>query len=193
MARRIAIVLGHPDPSPQTFCHALAEAYRAGAGEVGHETRLIEVAKLPFDFLRSAGDFRDGDVPAGLIDAQDAIGWCDHLVVIYPLWLGTMPALLKGFFEQCLRPGFAFEESGKGFPKGKLRCSARVVVTMGMPVLAYRWFYGAHSLRSLERNILRLCGMRPVRDTLFGMVEMRSAGTRKRWLEKVTALGRRGQ
>lgn len=76
-----------------------------------------------------------------------------------------MPALLKAFLEQVLRPDFEF---GKGAQtrlparllKGK---SARVVVTLGMPALVYRWYFGAHSLKSLQRNVLGLCGIRPVR------------------------------
>ena len=39
---------------------------------------------------------------------------------------------------------------------------------MGMPVLAYRWWFGAHSLKSLERNILKFAGIRPVKESLFG-------------------------
>jgi putative NADPH-quinone reductase len=33
--------------------------------------------------------------------------------------------------------------------------SARIIVTLGMPTLRYRWYFRAHSLRSLKRNILR--------------------------------------
>jgi putative NADPH-quinone reductase len=42
--------------------------------------------------------------------------------------------------------------------KGK---SARIVVTMGMPTLFYRWYFRVHSLKNLERNILAFCGIRP--------------------------------
>ena len=38
----------------------------------------------------------------------------EHLVIVFPLWLGDMPAVLKGFFEQVLRPGFAIGEAGQG-------------------------------------------------------------------------------
>jgi hypothetical protein len=51
---------------------------------------------------------------------------------------------------------------------------------MGMPGFFYRWFYRAHSLKSFERNILRFCGIGPVRATVVGLVE--SAGARKRAL-----------
>jgi putative NADPH-quinone reductase len=55
-------------------------------------------------------------------------------------WHGTMPALLKGFLEHIFRPGFAMEYRKDSFPKRLLAGrSARVIVTMGMPVLMYRW------------------------------------------------------
>ncbi|HEX3484467.1 MAG TPA: NAD(P)H-dependent oxidoreductase [Micropepsaceae bacterium] len=69
--------------------------------------------------------------------------------------------------------------------------SARIVITMGMPALVYRWYFGAHSLRSLERNILRFCGIGPIRESLFGMVEGISAAKRDRWLETMRKLGMR--
>jgi putative NADPH-quinone reductase len=71
--------------------------------------------------------------------------------------------------------------------------SARIVVTMGMPAFVYRWYFLAHSLRSLERNILRFCGIGPIRETLFGMVEGVSPAKRAAWLEKMRAFGRAGR
>jgi len=82
-----------------------------------------------------------------------------------------------------MRPGFAFCYESKSWPKKRLRGrSARIVVTMGMPTLVYRWVFLAHSLRSLERNILRFVGIGPVRDTLIGLVEAMSPAKRERWL-----------
>jgi putative NADPH-quinone reductase len=81
-------------------------------------------------------------------------------VIVYPLWLGTMPALLKGFLEQAFRPGFAFDTKPKGLWNRRLKGgSARIVVTMGMPAFFYRVYYRAHSLKSLKRNILEFCGI----------------------------------
>ena len=127
-----------------------------------------------------------------MIAAQEAIAWAEHLVLVYPLWLGTLPALLKAFFEQTLRPGFAFDPARGPFSAKLKGRSARVVVTMGMPTLAYRLFYRAHSLKSLERNILKFSGFAPVRSTLFGGVEGVSAARRAHWLARLEALGRRG-
>lgn len=192
MSSRILVIDGHPDVAGERYVHALADAYARGAAEAGHDVRRILVGKLRFASVRSNADFATGTPPLSISEAQEALRWADHVVILYPLWLGSMPGLLKSFFEQLLRPGFAFAAAkGKGLPRKLLvGRSARIIVTMGMPAFFYRWYYRAHSLKSLERNILAFCGIRPVRASIVGMVEGMSPGKRVQWLAKVEALGR---
>lgn len=196
MPRRILIIQGHPDPAGGHFCHALAESYLEGAATAGHEMRRIDVATIDFPLLRTAADWNKGKVPASLEEAQRAIVWAEHLLFIFPLWMGDMPALLKGFVEQVARPGFAFD-AGDGGPFGQKKLkgrSARVVVTMGMPALVYRYIYRAHSVRSLERNILGFIGIAPIHETLIGHVEGDEAEAgRHRWLRRMHELGEKGE
>ena len=188
----ILIIQGHPDAAGGHLCHALAEVYAAGATAAGHEARSIDVARLHFDLMHSAAEFQSGAVPPDIASAQDTLIHAEHVVLVYPLWLGTMPAVLKGFLEQVLRPGFAFDYTGGGGTRHHLKGrSARVVITMGMPALIYRFYFGAHSLKSLERNILKFVGIRPVRETLFGGVETASPERRAGWIARMRDLGRR--
>lgn len=190
---RIAVIDGHPDPAPERLCHGLAAAYLEGAADGGHETRLLRVADLDLPLLRSHAEFHEGAPPPAALAAQEAIDWAGHLVLIYPLWLGTMPAALKALLEQTLRPDFAMDYGGR-YPTGRLNGrSARIVVTMGMPTLAYRWWFGAHSLKNLERNILKFVGFGPVRETLFGVVDKASTEKRAGWLAEMGRLGRQGR
>ncbi|MDO9113497.1 MAG: NAD(P)H-dependent oxidoreductase [Polaromonas sp.] len=196
MAKRIVLIQGHPDTTVPHLCHALAAAYAAGAEEAGHTVRFIQVAELDFPLLRSRQAWEEGALPAGLQQAQVDIRWAEHIVLLFPLWLGDMPAVLKGFLEQVARPGFAFEhEAGRATftKKGLTGRSARVVVTMGMPVLVYRWYFRAHSVKSLERNILGFIGITPVHTTLIGMVCDFKANDSSRWLAKLRRLGQRAQ
>lgn len=194
MPDRIAILQAHPDPAGGHLCHALAQAYADGAAAAGREVRVVDVAQLDFPLLRTRKDWTDGEVPASLRPAQDTIRWADHLVFFFPLWLGDMPALLKGFLEQVARRGFAFEPEA-GNPLGRKLLtgrSARVVVTMGMPALVYRWYFRAHSVKALERNILGFVGIAPIDETLIGGVDGLGEAGVQRWLKQLTELGRRG-
>lgn len=191
---RILLIQGHPDRDDTHFGHALAAAYAEGAREAGHEVRRVNVSELDFPLLRSKAEWEQGALPPALAGAQRDIAWCQHLVVFFPLWLGGMPALLKGLLEQLLRPGFAMPRPGEGSITSKLLAgrSARIVVTMGMPALVYRWYFRAHSLKALERSILGLVGFAPIQETLVGMIEGLSDSDRQRWLGKLNKLGRRG-
>lgn len=189
---RVLIIQGHPDAGGGHFCNALADAYAEGAQQAGHEVRRIEAAALGLPLLAGKQDYDTGTPPEAAQRCQDDIAWAQHLLIVYPLWLGSMPAVLKGFFEQVLRPGFAIARSDSpGMWRKKLKGrSARIVVTMGMPALAYRWYFRAHSLKSLERNILRFVGIGPIRESLIGMVESGGPAKHRRWLERMRALGR---
>ena len=112
---------------------------------------------------------------------------------MFPLWLGTMPSLLKAFLEQTMRPGIAFaypQGKGGGFATTLLKGrSARLVVTMGMPAFFYRFWYLGHGVSGMRRNILNFVGIKPVRETLFGAVEAANPARRKRWIERMRRLG----
>lgn len=192
MAIRIAVIQGHPDPTPKHFGHALAAAYVQGARQGGHDVRSLEIATLDFPIVRTPENWRDDPPSAEIRAAQEVFTWADHLVLLYPLWLGSMPALLKGYLEQVFRPGFAIREGAPGRPWKRLLTgkSARIVVTMGMPAFVYRWYFRAHSLKSLERNILGFSGIRPIKATLIGGIESLDDVARRMWLEKVEGLGR---
>ena len=96
--------------------------------------------------------------------------WANHWVFFFPLRHGTMPALLKGFLEHIFRPGFAMEYTPGGLPKRLLAGrSARIVVTMGMPALMYRWYFGAYGVRGFERSMLGFAGIKPVRESFCGL------------------------
>ena len=188
---RILLINGHPDPDGGHLDHALADAYAAGAAEAGHGLTRIDLARLRFSSLRSLSEFETSAPPPDIAMVQEALEAADHLVLIYPLWLGTMPGLLKSLLEQVLRPGFAFRYRDKGLPEKRLKGrSARIVVTMGMPAFFYRWFYGAHGLRNLTRNILHFVGIKPVCWTLIGGVGAMNATAHQRWLTRLRDLGR---
>jgi putative NADPH-quinone reductase len=193
MAQKILIIDGHPDPARARFCHALADAYVDGAMSAGKETRLITVAELPLEVVRTAAEFGTAPTSAQIVSAQADIVWADHLVLVFPLWLGGAPALLRAFLEQIARGDFFAATEGLGIRskfKGK---SARLIVTMGMPAIIYRLFFHAHGVRNIMGGVLGFAGFGPVHATMCGAIESVTARQQSARLAKVRALGRDGR
>ncbi len=193
MSKRILTIQGHPDASEPHLCHALATSYNVGAQSAGHSVKHVNVAELDFPILRSEKDFVSGSVPASLKPIQKDLVWAEHLVIFFPLWAGDMPALLKGFFEQLIRPSFSGEHVSFFDKKILSGRSARVVVTMGMPAIIYRYYFRAHSIKSLERNLLGIVGIAPVHETLVGLADNLKPADATKWLTKLKRLGERAE
>ncbi len=191
MSKKIVIIQGHPHTGGEHLCHALADAYAFGAREAGFSVETIDVGALEFPILRDAEDWMQNDTPDGLKEARGDILNADHLVIFYPLWLGTMPALLKAFLEQAIRPDAGMRKNHlselRKLLKGK---SARIVVTMGMPAIAYSLFYRKHSVKSLQRNILAFTGVGPIFTKLIGLVDNMSQSRADKLMSEMTTLGR---
>src|ERR1035438_5649049 len=98
----ILIILGHPARKRQSLSEALANAYKEGAIESGHEVCLSKVADKQFDPILHEGYGEEQAAEPDIIEAQEKIRWADHLVFVYPLWEYMIPALLKGFLERTL-------------------------------------------------------------------------------------------
>jgi len=194
VSKRILILDGHPDPAKERLIHALASAYRDGAQERGYEVLMLRLADLDVSLLRSQHDY-EHEPPSGAAETcQNAVTWATHVVILFPLWLGSMPAMLKALLEQAFRPGFAFSNERPGrwpvkFLSGK---SARLIVTMGMPALLFRLFYLSHGIASLKRNVLRFSGFWSVRSTFIGSVGGLDRQRVGRYLDKMRELGRSG-
>lgn len=188
--RRILILDGHPDRDPGRFCHALAAAYARGGAGAGHIVHRVNLSEMEFPTLATREDWESGTPCPAVLAFQDELAWAEHLVIIYPLWLGSMPARLKALLEQAFRPSFAFGGApvapGRGRLKGR---SARIIVTMGMPALIYRTIFFGHSLKALKGGILAFVGFGPIRNTVLGGIESRP--DRERLLTRICAMGGR--
>jgi putative NADPH-quinone reductase len=191
MGTRIVLIQGHPDCHRPHLCHALGQAYIDGARGAGHDVEVVEPARLSFPVLTSPADWQYGTPPPQLAAVQESLLRARHVVVVYPLWMGDMPALMKSFIEQIARPGFAIDNParfrfGGGLLQGR---SARVVVSMGMPAPLYRWVYGAHGIKVLRRNILGRAGIRPVRTTYVGRAHELTPQRAASWCAHLRRLG----
>lgn len=187
---KVCVLHGHPHGDAGHLCAALGKAYVDGAREAGHEVEQIRLAELTFDLLSNPDDF-SAPPPEPILSEREKIAACDHLLVVFPLWLGSAPARLRGFFEQAARASFFLADGdAEHAPGGKMKGkSARLVVTMGMPGLVYKTWFGAHSLKGIEKGVFGMAGFKPVEHTIFGMVEGDDDARRRKWLDEMFALG----
>jgi 1,4-dihydroxy-2-naphthoate octaprenyltransferase len=187
-ALKVLIVVGHP--RRQSLCQALASAYGSGARRAGAEIRELRLAELSFDpNLRSFDPVRQA-VEDDIAAARAMLAWAEHVVFVYPTWWGTMPAVLKGFLDRVLTPGFAFGENERGFVPLLTGRSAELLTTMDTPRWVYRWIYGAPGHRAMARAILRFCGIEVVRVASFGPVKDSGLAQRRAWLQRAQQRGR---
>lgn len=189
--KHILLINANPDPSPERLTAALARAYREGTEEAGCTVRQIDLGAIPFPWLRNAQEFTTKAADQPIIEAQAAFLAADHVVFIYPLWLGSAPALLKAYMEQVARGEFLLGKTEGGFPRGQLKGrSARIIVTMGMPAMLYRVMFGAHGVKAFNRSILGMAGIKPIATTLLGGSQIRPPGC-ARAIDMARDLGRK--
>jgi putative NADPH-quinone reductase len=190
MGARILLIQGHPDCHRPHLCHALAQAYVDGARAAGHDVEVVEPARMSFPLLTSPSEWWHGSPPPQLAAVQESIQHADHLVFVYPLWMGDMPALMRGFLEHVTRPGVFMDDPHRPFGAGLLGGrSARLVVSMGMPAVVYRWRYGGYGVKLMRRQILGRAGIRHVRTTLIGRAHTLSAERIDIWRDHLRRLG----
>ena len=188
MGKRVAIIVGHP--AADSWCRALADSYAAAARAGGHEVRMLQLAQLNFDPSLHEGYRQIQALEPDLLAAQGTVAWAEHVVIAYPIWWGSVPALLKGFLDRILLPGFAFKyRPGKAFPEQLLRGrSAQLLVSMDTPPWYFRWVYRMPGIVQLKKTTLEFCGIAPVKVAAFGPLIASSSAQRASWLVKAARL-----
>ncbi|MBM3107481.1 NAD(P)H-dependent oxidoreductase [Pseudomonas sp. V1] len=188
MNKRVLVILGHP--SNHSFCAALSCAYVGASRALGHDVQVLELGALNFDPLLRQGYRQEQPLEPDLLHAQALMNWAQHLVFVFPIWWGGIPALLKGFLDRVLLPGFAFKyRSDSPFPEQLLKGrSADLLVCMDTPPWYYRWVYRMPGLEQMRRTTLRFCGIRPKKTLTFGPIISSNAKQRDAWLQQARKL-----
>ncbi|WP_169803615.1 NAD(P)H-dependent oxidoreductase, partial [Sphingomonas adhaesiva] len=105
------------NPSPKSFCHTIARTYVAEVEQQGQSATIVDLCTLGFDPVLKDGERADhGDRHHPWVTAElERIAACRALVLVYPIWFGGPPAILKGYVDRVLGAhcGFrAFREGG---------------------------------------------------------------------------------
>ena len=193
MSKRITVFLGHPDPD--SYCGMLAGTYVENARAADAQVRYIRLDQLQFDPILHRGYRTVQKLEPDLLQAQRDIYWANHLVFVYPLWWGAMPALLKGFIDRVFHPGFGFQfrnETSYLWDPLLVGRSARLIITMDGPPPLVRLFYGSPGVHMMKGMTLEFCGIGPVRVTQLGSVKRATRARKLLWKMTIEDLARQG-
>ncbi len=183
----VLVLDGHPNPASLTA--ALADSYAAGAEAVGSAVTRLTVRDLDFDPILHGGYRGHQPLEPDLVRAQELIAESAHLALFTPLWWGSTPALLKGFFDRVFEAGWAYHYEGS-MPKGHFTGrSARLLLTTDSPVWYLGPLQGHPTKKQIARSTLRFTGFGPVRFSRFGPVRTSSAADRETWLDRAGEIG----
>jgi len=187
----ILIINGHPDP--HSFNQSIFDTYKQSAHEAGHDTDSIELHQLQFTPNLRYGYRQRTELEPDLLEAWQKIQHADHLVWIYPVWWGSMPALLKGFIDRLFLPGMAFRYKPDSIwwdklLKGK---TAEIINTLDTPVWYYKWVLHEYGTRVMRRAVLGFCGIKTVRTTYIAPVRKSEEIFRTKALERIKKLPKR--
>ncbi len=183
--KKIVVILGHPDS--ESFNQALFDQYVQHLDSTKTQCETIEIRQLQFDPNLKYGYRKRMELEPDLLEAQRKLKWADHLVFIFPLWWGSVPAIMKGFFDRVLLPGYAFKKREDSvwwdkYFKGK---SARMIVSMDQPAWYFRWVYHRPVYHALKQMTLQFIGVKKVQYQTVGIVRNSTKQQRDSWLQAV--------
>lgn len=187
--KKILIINAHP--YEKSFCNALAEAYLKGASESGFDVKITTLRDLKYDPILHSGYSEIMELEDDLKDNQELIKWCNHMVIVTPLWWSGLPALLKGYVDRIFLPGFAFKYyDGQLVPEKLLTGkSASVIYTQSSPAFFTYFFIKNAFWNQIKKGWLEFCGFSHIKRLVIDNMAHSSEKDKINWLKKVNKLG----
>ncbi|WP_433312902.1 NAD(P)H-dependent oxidoreductase [Micromonospora sp. CA-269861] len=152
------------NPEPESLTHHVVR--RLEAALLPGPVEIADLAREGFDPRYTPADRlayqQRGGPPPDVLHEQRRIGRADHLVLVFPVYWWSMPALLKGWIDRVFIKGWAFDYA----PSTGIRPRLHRLTTHLLPIagddagLYERHGYG-HALRTqIEHGIVDYCGSR---------------------------------
>ncbi len=169
--KNILIITAHP--SAKNLTKGLAQIYKDEKESKGFTVKTVDLyedKQLPYLRFEDAQYIEQSKE---ISYYQEQIIWADEIVIIYPFWWGSMPAILKNWVDSILTAGFAFQYGDNGRPYGLLQGrSVRIITTCGAPKFLY-CLNGIHraNVNIWKKSIIKFCGMDFDGYHLFGGVD----------------------
>lgn len=152
----VRILIVHAHPEPRSFCSALRDLAVEALSGAGHEVRQSDLYAMRFDAAGGPADFLERADPAvfryqreqkqaaatgGFTEVLRAeietVRWAEVLLLNFPLWWFSLPAILKGWVDRVFAMGVAYD-IGQSYDAGPLRGRrAMLTLTTGSPAPLY--------------------------------------------------------
>lgn len=190
MTKKILVLNGNPKKS--SYGLHLSNIYETAANEQ-FDIKRIDLSNMQFNPSLDFGFDKEQKMEPCLIDFQQAVSWCEHLVIITPIWWGGIPAKLKGLFDRSFVPGFAFQyETGNPEPLKLLAGkTSRIIMTMDAPS-HYATEQASSAITQLDFYTLQFCGFSEAKHDLMGSIISADPELKARWSTLVHNLGLQG-
>ena len=190
--KNILVLLGHPDAD--TFSGNVADRYQAAAQDAGHMIERVNIGEMHFDPILHKGYKEIQELEPDLMALQDKFRWADHIVIVYPNWWVTMPAILKGLFDRMWLPGFAFNfnKETKKIEKHLAGKTGRVFVLCGSHSEFRTWWQFGDFTNEIQHGILGFAGI-SAKVTVYGPCERVDDACRGKWIKEVERYGQAGK
>jgi putative NADPH-quinone reductase len=185
------IIYNHPHEG--SFCSAIRDAVESGLDAGGHEFKVIDLDKDGFDPVMREKDLsafvQASRNPEKEIEGLDPLiqvyvnkmRWAERIVMIFPIWWMTMPAMTKGFIDKVIFPGLVYKmEGGKLVSQLSRLKQVVVITTMNTPAAIYESTFGNSIEGSLIKGTFNQIGIHDIRWISLNMVK--HVGDEKRWL-----------
>ena len=185
------IVYNHPHEG--SFCRAIREAVENGLKTGGHEYKVIDLDKDGFDPVMRAKDLKafvtagkigeDGleEVDPLVLRYMKMMRWAEQIVMIFPIWWMTTPAMTKGFIDKVIFPGIVYKmEGGKLVSMLSSLKQVTIITTMNTPSEVYHDVFGNSLEGSMIKGTFNQIGIHDIRWISLNMVKQ--CGDEKRWL-----------
>lgn len=182
------IIYAHPFNG--SFCHAVKEKIIETLKEKGEDFNIIDLYKDKFDPVMSGEDLRlyskGGTTDPNVDKYLDLLSETSTIYLIFPVWWGVMPAILKGFFDKVFLPqrAYVYKKSGMLEPKFPQIKKAVIFNTLGGPKLYHNLILRFPIKRVVGNTTLKMIGVKKVQYVQFDSMKKSSDKIREKWLEQ---------
>jgi len=185
---RILLVVDHPRPASLT--HAVAQAFRIGLAEAGHDVAVLDLHAEGFDPRMIPADEPDWDDMTKRYSAEveahmERIRSVEAMAFVFPVWWWGLPAMTKGYIDRVFNQGFAYG--------GDTRVPLKRIDWLGLAANDEESYLKRGYLAALKTQALvgiaNYCGVEDTRLELF-YESLAGGDTATRFFQRAEALGR---